>query len=184
MNNSNHPEKKVQDKLYKYAEIVKLAKIDGSAKALLWFYAYVFNWENKIPSWYSQRKICALTGMSPSTYHKKRKYLEDLGWISVLNRGYENTCLVSVKVGSNDPEYELMSWAKWHPDNELRDKQAAEEQFNNDAQNVFNSDDPFSESSSPASEQQDADINWSDPEEAAWWSLEATETTKITTNYL
>jgi DNA topoisomerase-1 len=109
MNKVNNPEKKVQDKLYKSGSEVLNAKIDGSAKALLWFYAYVFNWEGSVPSWYAQRKICALTGMSQSTYQNKRKYLERLGWIEVLNRGFSETCLVKVKEGMNDPEYEKMS---------------------------------------------------------------------------
>ena len=167
MINSTQPEKKVQDKLYKYAEIVKLAKIDGSAKALLWFYAYVFNWENKNPSWYSQRRICALTGMSPSTYHIKRKYLEDLGWITVLNRGFKETCLVSVKVGSNDPEYEHMSWAKWHPDNENQEKQLAEQEFRTAAQKVFVDDDLFTGLLDSTSKRQDSTIDWDDSEEVA-----------------
>lgn len=167
MDNTNHPEKKVQDKLYKYAEIVKLAKIDGSAKALLWFYAFVFNWENKRPSWYSQRRICALTGMSPSTYHKKRKYLEELGWITVLNRGFKDTCLVSVKVGSNDPSYEGMSWAKWHPENENQAERKAEEIFRLAAQNVFENNDSHADSYDLFNEQQGSDWKWEDPEEAA-----------------
>ena len=167
MNKVNNPETKVQDKLYKYADIVKLAKIDGSAKALLWFYAYVFNWENKIPSWYSQRRICALTGMSPSTYHIKRKYLEDLGWITVLNRGFKDTCLVSVKVGSNDPEYERMSWAKWHPDNENQDNQIAEQHFRAAAQNVFEDNDLLTKSLDSASKQQDSTSDRDDSKEVA-----------------
>jgi hypothetical protein len=167
MNKSIHPEKRIQDKLYKYAEIVKLAKIDGSAKALLWFYAYVFNWENKIPSWYTQRRICALTGMSPSTYHIKRKYLEDLGWITVLNRGFKDTCLVSVKVGSNDPEYEHMSWAKWHPDNENQENQIAEQEFRAAAQKVFQDDDLITGLLDSTSKRQDSNINWDDSEEVA-----------------
>ncbi len=167
MNKSVNPEKRVQDKLYKYAEIVKLAKIDGSAKALLWFYAFVFNWENKNPSWYSQRRICALTGMSQSTYHIKRKYLEDLGWITVLNRGFKETCLVSVKVGSNDPDYENKSWAKWHPDNERQEQNPAEEEFLINAHNVFGGDDLVPESTDLDPAQDSSDIGWGDPEEAA-----------------
>lgn len=125
MNNLNQPEKKVQDKLYKYGSIVMNAKLDGTAKALLWFYAYAFNWESARPSWYSQRKICSMTGMSQSTYHNKRKYLERLGWIKVFNRGFSDSCLVGVKIGLNDPDYEKKSWAKWHPENEKKAKQEA-----------------------------------------------------------
>lgn len=146
MNKLNNPEKKVQDKLYKYGSKVLNAKIDGSAKALLWFYAYVFNWEGSMPSWYAQRKICALTGMSASTYQKKRKYLEKLGWIEVLNRGFSDTCLVRVKEGMNDPEYEKMSWAKWHPENEKKERAEALAKFLSTSPQSLENDDSNPES--------------------------------------
>ena len=168
MENENKPEKKVQDKLYKYANIVMHAKMDGSAKALLWFYAYVFNWEQRRPSFWPQRKICAMTGMAPSTYHKKRKYLEELGWITVFNRGFENSCLVSVKVGMNDPEYENMSWAKWHPENERKARQESLAQFLIDSAHVLENDDSSMEPSDAAINQEDSDRNWTDLEEAIW----------------
>jgi hypothetical protein len=146
MNKVNNPEKKVQDKLYKYGSEVLNAKIDGSAKALLWFYAYVFNWEGSMPSWYAQRKICALTGMSQSTYQNKRKYLERLGWIEVLNRGFSESCLVKVKVGMNDPEYENMSWAKWHPENEKKERAESLAKFLSNSPEALENDDSNSES--------------------------------------
>jgi hypothetical protein len=146
MSNKNQPEKKVQDKLYKYGSIVLNAKIDGTAKALLWFYAYVYNWEGSMPSWWSQRKICATTGMSQSTYHNKRKYLERLGWIEVLNRGFSETCLVKVKEGMNDPEYEKMSWAKWHPENERKERAESLALFLANSPKALENDDSNSES--------------------------------------
>lgn len=104
-------------KLYKYAEILINAKLDSKAKALLWFYAYVYNWEEGKASYWSQRRICASVGMSSSTYQSKRKYLEDLGWIKVIHRGFETPCKVSVLIGRDDLDYESKSWAKWHPSN-------------------------------------------------------------------
>lgn len=104
-------------KLYKYAEIVINAKLDSKAKALLWFYAFVYNWELGKPSYWSQRRICASVGMSSSTYQIKRQYLVDLGWIKVKHLGFETPCKVSVLVGIDDPQYESKSWAKWHPSN-------------------------------------------------------------------
>jgi len=137
MNEYKRPEKKVQDKLYKYGNVIINAKIDGSAKALLWFYAFVFNWEQGQPSFWAQRKIAAVVGMSPSTYQNKRKYLEKLGWITVFNRGFDNSCLVRVKVGENDPEYETKCWAKWHPENEKKTKDAALAKFLSESTDVF-----------------------------------------------
>ena len=104
-------------KLYKYAEIIINAKLDSKAKALLWFYAYVYNWEEGKASYWSQRRICASVGMSSSTYQMKRQYLEDLGWLKVQHRGFETPCKVSVLIGVDDPDYESKSWAKWHPSN-------------------------------------------------------------------
>lgn len=105
--------------LYDYAAKVQNAKLDCTAKALLWFYAYTFNWTENRYSFYPQRKICALVGMSTSTYQEKRKYLEDLQWIVVKRRGFKETCLVRVTEGKDDPNYENRSWAKWHPSNEV-----------------------------------------------------------------
>jgi hypothetical protein len=164
---TNQPEKRVQDKLYKYASIVLNAKIDGSAKALLWFYAYVFNWDAGRPSYWAQRKICALTGMSQSTYQKKRKYLEDLGWITVFKRGFSESCLVSVKVGSNDPNYENMSWAKWHPENEHKARQEALTQFLIDSSSVLMDDDAARESNDSLWEHLDSEQDDDESGEAA-----------------
>jgi hypothetical protein len=98
-----------------YADKIRLAKLDGGAKGLLWFYASTFNWRNKKPSYYTERSICALTGMSLGTYHVRRKYLEELGWISVYHKGKHNTAHVGLKVGNDDPDYETKCWAEWHP---------------------------------------------------------------------
>lgn len=107
-------------KLYKYAELVLKAKLDCNAKALLWFYAYTYNWDKGLPSYWPQRKICALVGMSTSTYRDKRIYLENLGWINVKNRGWKLPCKVRVLIGQDDPEYDSRSWAEWHPSNKKK----------------------------------------------------------------
>ena len=106
-----------QDKLYEYAAIVQRAKLDGKAKALLWHYAYTYNWTNKHPSFYSQRTLCAEVGMSQGTYYEKREYLEKLGWIKIKRRGFDKPCMVTPTKGQDDPDYENRSWAKWHPSN-------------------------------------------------------------------
>lgn len=110
-------EKSKRDKLYKYAALVQRAKLDCGAKALLWHYAYTYNWTEQTPSFYPQRTLCAEVGMSQGTYYQKRKYLEDLGWIKVRNMGYNFPCLVTPLEGRDDPNYEDRSWAKWHPAN-------------------------------------------------------------------
>ena len=124
--------KRKQDKLYLYGNTVMWAQLECKAKALLWCYAYAFNWEHGRPSFYSQERICAITGMSPKTYQKARKYLESLGWIIVQKRSRRRPPLIWVKVGKDDPNYRFWSFSKGHPEymkKELGDLSAADYQF-------------------------------------------------------
>ena len=102
---------------YKYLEAVRLAKLGSKEKLLLYFYATTFKWDERKPSYYGQRKICALTSMSQGAYDKARGKLEELGWIKVLYRGRKKSCQVTVQYGLDDPTYEDRHWAKWHPSN-------------------------------------------------------------------
>jgi len=108
--------KQKQDKLYKYGQEILNAQLECKAKSLLWFYAHTFNWTAGRPSFYSQDKICALVGMSPKTYQKTRKYLENLGWIECRYRGFSNSVVVFLLPGQNDPEYRKHKFAQGHPD--------------------------------------------------------------------
>ena len=124
--------KRKQDKLYLYGNTVMWAQLECKAKALLWCYAYAFNWEQGRPSFYSQERICAITGMSPKTYQKARKYLESLGWIILEKRGRKSPPLVWVKTGNDDPEYKSWSISKGHPeyiDRQLMDWDPAKYQY-------------------------------------------------------
>ena len=122
-------ENQKQDKLYEYAALVQRAKLDGKAKALLWHYAYTYNWTNKQPSFYSQRTLCAEVGMSQGTYYEKRNYLEELGWIKIKRRGYDKPCWVTPIKGQDDPDYENRSWAKWHPSNKPSNDWTDDDEF-------------------------------------------------------
>jgi predicted transcriptional regulator len=119
MNELNMKEKGFFD----YAEGVKLAKIDLKAKALLWFYAYTYNWSEGKPSYYTQEQICAYVGFSPSTFQKAKNRLIELGWIKTYKTSYDLPVFVSVKKGRDDENYEKSSWAKGHKSN----KQTLEE---------------------------------------------------------
>ena len=103
-----------QDKLYLYNRHIADAKLDGLAKGLLYFYANVYNWSKDEASYWSQRSICASVGISQNTYQKKRKYLEELGWLKVQNRGRNKSCKVWVSVGIDDPDYDQRCWASGH----------------------------------------------------------------------
>ena len=124
--------KQKQDKLYLYGNTVMWAQLECKAKALLWFYAYAFRWDYGIPSFYSQERICAVTGMSPKTYQKARKYLESLGWIIVQKRCRRVPSLIWVKTGDDDPNYKSWSFSKGHPEylvRELKDWDPAKYQY-------------------------------------------------------
>lgn len=95
----------------RYAREIVDARIDGKAKSLLWFYAWAYNWTEKRRSFWPEKKICAHVGMSVATMHKHRKYLEKLGWIEVVKVHYLLPPLIGVKVGKNDPDYELHAYA-------------------------------------------------------------------------
>ena len=109
---------------YNYLTAIRTAKLESKAKLLLYFYATTFKWDERKPSFYSQRKICALNSMAPGTYDLARNKLEELGWIKVVYRGRRKSCQVTVLYGIDDPRYEMRSWAKWHPS-----KQRLEDQY-------------------------------------------------------
>jgi len=108
--------KQKQDKLYKYGQLILNAQLECKAKALLYFYAHTFNWVKGVPTFYGQDKICAYVGMSPKTYQKTRRYLENLGWIEYKYRGYSKSVLVWVLEGIDDPNFKNKSYAEGHPD--------------------------------------------------------------------
>ena len=112
---------------FDYAERVKLAKLDLKSKALLWFYAYTFNWTEGKPSYYTQEQICAYVGFSPSTFQKVKNRLIELGWIKTHKASYDLPVFVTVKNGRDDENYEKSSWAKGHKSN----KQTLEEAIEN-----------------------------------------------------
>jgi len=102
---------------FKYAEIVRTAKLDLMPKALLWFYAFTFKWDEGQPSYYTQEQICAYVGFSPSTYQKAKKYLVDLKWIKTSKARFDSPVFVTPCVGIDDARYEKHSWAKGHQSN-------------------------------------------------------------------
>ncbi len=106
---------RIRETIHQYGEDITFAKIDGLAKALLWLYAFEFEWADRLPSRLTEREICALSGMSQSTYYKKRLYLESLEWIKVEHMGFNKPCAVYPLVGKDDADYENRSWADWHP---------------------------------------------------------------------
>ncbi len=106
---------RIRETIHEYGEDITYAKLDGLAKGLLWLYAFHFEWADRIPARLTEREICALSGMSQSTYYNKRVYLESLGWIKVEHMGFNKPCSVYPLVGSDDSDYETRSWANWHP---------------------------------------------------------------------
>lgn len=110
-------EKRKRDNYLEYMAVVHRAKLDMKCKALLWHYAWAFNWKARNPSFYTQKQICAYTSMSPSTYQKARRKLLELGWIQEKKISGDLPVFVTPKVGQDDPAYESWSWAKGHGSN-------------------------------------------------------------------
>jgi hypothetical protein len=106
-----------RDRLYKYGEAIINAKLEAGAKGLLWHFAYTYNWTEDRRSFWSEERICAHTSMAPSTFQKRKKYLESLGWIDILKVDLKKPPLIKPTIGIDDPNYEQMHWAKWHSSN-------------------------------------------------------------------
>lgn len=117
-------EKKPRNGFLEYASIVHSAKLEARCKLLLWHYGYSYNWKKREASFYTQDRICALTGMSKSSYQKARKKLVELGWIKEIKRAWNLPVFVVPKVGLPDPDYEKHAWAEFHKENEFTIKKA------------------------------------------------------------
>jgi hypothetical protein len=102
---------------FEYAELIQNARIKGMGKALLWFYAYVYNWENQGRSFYEEFRVAAHVGFAVSAVQSWRKYLVDLGWLEVIPQNRRKPPFVGVRIGRDDPDFEGMSYARWRPTN-------------------------------------------------------------------
>ena len=109
-------ERKTRTDYLEYLSIVHRAQLDMKCKALLWHYAWAYNWKERKPSYYTQKQICALTSMSPSTYQNARRKLAELGWIAQEQRARDLPVFVAPRRGKDDPDYKKWSWSKGHPD--------------------------------------------------------------------
>jgi hypothetical protein len=117
---------------FEYQGAIWSSRIDGIAKSLLGFYSWAYGWKKGIFSHYEEQRIAAHVGISVSTLHKKRKYLEQLGWIKVHKRRYDQSPLIEILYGNDDPDFEGKSCSKWTPENkclspEILSKMSSEE---------------------------------------------------------
>lgn len=74
---------KERNGLFAYNEVIYQAFLTKSQHSLLAYYAVAYNWTGQEASFHSQALICRTLDMTPATYQKIRKELENLGWISV-----------------------------------------------------------------------------------------------------
>ncbi len=100
---------------FEYAVKIREARILGMGKALLWFYANVYTWEEQGRSFYEEARVAAHTGFSVSAIQKWRKYLENLGWLEVIPRGRRQSPFVGVRIGKDDPNFEGKCYSRWRP---------------------------------------------------------------------
>jgi hypothetical protein len=106
--------------LLAYAHIVHRAKLNLKCKALLWHYAFTYNWNERKASYYTQDQICAYVGISPTTYQRAKSKLIELKWIITEKKSMDLPVFVAPAVGIDDPDYSKMSWSKGHEDNKLK----------------------------------------------------------------
>jgi hypothetical protein len=102
---------------FEYMRAIRDSRLKALPKALLYFYAGAYNWEEQRPSYYEEVRVAAHTGMSVSSLQKFRKELVNLGWINVYGGGYRRTPFVDISLGKDDPKFELMGYSTWEPEN-------------------------------------------------------------------
>lgn len=100
---------KERNGLFAYNEVIYQAFLTKPQHALLTYYAVAYNWTEKEASFHSQALICRTLDMSPSTYQKTRKELENLGWISVESKyrspaAAHKSVYVTVHCGKDDED--------------------------------------------------------------------------------
>ena len=87
---------------FQYMEIAYATPLDKMAKYLLGYFAFRYNFVEHRGCKAGVRRIERDLGLSKNTITKWKKYLEDLGWITVKHRPRGETDIVFVRVGDPD----------------------------------------------------------------------------------
>ncbi len=92
---------------FQYMEIVYSSPLNKMAKYLLSYFAFRYNFVEHRGCKAGVRRIERDLGLTKNTIMKWKKYLLDLGWISVKHRSRGETDIVYVRVGFPDPNVEI-----------------------------------------------------------------------------
>lgn len=99
---------------FEYIRKVRSAKLLAREKNLLYFYASMYNWDEKQPSFAGIELIAAWTGMSEATVNRAKRKLKELGWIRDYRQDRYSRVYVWVTSGNEDPDYEKEGFAVHH----------------------------------------------------------------------
>ena len=99
---------------FEYMRKVRSAKLLAREKNLLYFYASMYNWDEKKASYAGIELIAAWTGMSKASVNRAKNRLIKLGWIKSFRRDRYSKVYVWVLNGLEDPDYNKQTFAKDH----------------------------------------------------------------------
>jgi hypothetical protein len=114
---------------FEYIRKVRSAKLLAREKSLLYFYASMYNWDEKRPSYAGIELIAAWTGMSKATVNRAKNRLLELGWIKSFRRDRYSKVYVWVLNGQEDPDYSKQAFAKDHTYTSTTSEPSFEEAF-------------------------------------------------------
>jgi hypothetical protein len=114
---------------FEYMRKVRSAKLLAREKNLLYFYASMYNWDEKGPSYAGIELIAAWTGMSKASVNRAKNRLLELGWIKSFRRDRYSKVYVWVLNGQEDPDYSKQTFAKDHTYTSTTSEPSFEEAF-------------------------------------------------------
>jgi hypothetical protein len=114
---------------FEYMRKVRSAKLLAREKNLLYFYASMFNWDEKQASFAGIELIAAWTGMSKASVNRAKKRLIELGWIKSYRKDRYSKVYVWVANGQADPNYDKQGFAEHHTYTSKKSVPSFEEAF-------------------------------------------------------
>jgi hypothetical protein len=114
---------------FEYMRKVRSAKLLAREKNLLYFYASMYNWDEKKASYAGIELIAAWTGMSKASVNRAKNRLIELGWIKSFRRDRYSKVYVWVLNGQEDPKYNQHHFAKYHTYTSTTSEPSFEEAF-------------------------------------------------------
>ena len=114
---------------FEYIRKVRSAKLLAREKNLLYFYASMYDWDEKRASYAGIELIAAWTGMSKASVNRAKNRLIELGWIKSFRRDRYSKVYVWVLNGQEDPDYNKQKFARDHTYTSTKAEPSFEEAF-------------------------------------------------------